>query len=83
MGHHLPQRAASSRRCPYQRAELPLCGRPDGAGRMLGEIVVDVAYGGNFYAIVKPQKNFREWPDHTAENCRLSPKLRAATECQI
>lgn len=24
----------------------------------LGEIVVDVAYGGNFYAIVDPQKNF-------------------------
>ncbi len=24
----------------------------------LGELVVDVAYGGNFYAIVEPQKNF-------------------------
>ncbi len=28
----------------------------------LGEIVVDVAYGGNFYAIVEPQKNFATWP---------------------
>ena len=24
----------------------------------LGEITFDVAYGGNFYAIVDPQKNF-------------------------
>ena len=32
----------------------------------LGEIVVDVAYGGNFYAIVGPQKNFRDMADHTA-----------------
>ncbi|MGE3304892.1 MAG: 4-hydroxyproline epimerase [Rhizobiaceae bacterium] len=32
----------------------------------LGEIVVDVAYGGNFYAIVEPQKNFRDMADHTA-----------------
>src|SRR5258708_18106500 len=33
-------------------AELPV--RLDG----LGELVVDIAYGGNFYAIVDPQKNF-------------------------
>lgn len=26
----------------------------------LGEIVIDVAYGGNFYAIVDPQKNFED-----------------------
>ena len=32
----------------------------------LGEIVVDVAYGGNFYAIVEPQKNFRDMADHSA-----------------
>ncbi len=32
----------------------------------LGEIVVDVAYGGNFYAIVDPQKNFRDMADFTA-----------------
>ena len=45
----------------------------------LGEIVVDVAYGGNFYAIVEPQKNFRDIADHTAgELIGWSPKLRAA-----
>ncbi|TIT01328.1 4-hydroxyproline epimerase [Mesorhizobium sp.] len=32
----------------------------------LGEITVDVAYGGNFYAIVEPQKNFRDMADHSA-----------------
>ncbi len=45
----------------------------------LGEIVVDVAYGGNFYAIVEPQKNFRDMADHSAgELIGWSPKLRAA-----
>jgi 4-hydroxyproline epimerase len=53
--------------------------RADGRGRGLGEIVVDVAYGGNFYAIVEPQKNFRDMADHTAgELVGWSPKLRAA-----
>jgi len=32
----------------------------------LGEITVDVAYGGNFYAIVEPQQNYRDMADHTA-----------------
>jgi 4-hydroxyproline epimerase len=32
----------------------------------LGEISVDVAYGGNFYAIVDPQENFRDIADHSA-----------------
>lgn len=45
----------------------------------LGEIVVDVAYGGNFYAIVEPQKNFRDIADHTAgELVGWSPLLRKA-----
>lgn len=45
----------------------------------LGEVVVDVAYGGNFYAIVEPQKCFRDMADHTAgELVGWSPKLRAA-----
>jgi 4-hydroxyproline epimerase len=45
----------------------------------LGEIVVDVAYGGNFYAIVEPQKNFRDMADHTADELvGWSPRLRAA-----
>ncbi|GAA4122529.1 4-hydroxyproline epimerase [Aminobacter aganoensis] len=29
----------------------------------LGEIKVDVAYGGNFYAIVEPQENYRDMAD--------------------
>ena len=45
----------------------------------LGEVVVDVAYGGNFYAIVEPQKVFRDMADFTAgQLIGLSPKLRAA-----
>ncbi|WP_045389033.1 4-hydroxyproline epimerase [Falsirhodobacter sp. alg1] len=45
----------------------------------LGEVVVDVAYGGNFYAIVEPQTNFRDMADFTAaELIGLSPRLRAA-----
>jgi 4-hydroxyproline epimerase len=45
----------------------------------LGEVTVDVAYGGNFYAIVEPQPNFRDMADFSAgELVGLSPKLRAA-----
>lgn len=45
----------------------------------LGEIVADVAYGGNFYAIVEPQKNFRDMADFTAgELIHFAPRLRAA-----
>ena len=32
----------------------------------LGEIRVDVAYGGNFYAIVEPQENYRDMADYSA-----------------
>ncbi|WP_322896047.1 MULTISPECIES: 4-hydroxyproline epimerase [unclassified Yoonia] len=45
----------------------------------LGEITVDVAYGGNFYAIVDPQPNFRDIADHTAgQLIGWSPALRRA-----
>lgn len=45
----------------------------------LGEITVDVAYGGNFYAIVEPQENYRDMADFTAGDLvRMSPGLRAA-----
>ncbi|WP_349369129.1 4-hydroxyproline epimerase [Salinarimonas sp.] len=45
----------------------------------LGEVVVDVAYGGNFYAIVDPQPAFRDIADHTAgELIAFSQALRAA-----
>jgi 4-hydroxyproline epimerase len=33
----------------------------------LGELKVDVAYGGNFYAIVDPQQNFKGIQNHTAD----------------
>jgi 4-hydroxyproline epimerase len=33
----------------------------------LGELTVDVSYGGNFYAIVDPQKNFSGLQDYSAE----------------
>ncbi len=32
----------------------------------LGEITVDVAYGGNFYAIVEPQATYRDMADYSA-----------------
>jgi 4-hydroxyproline epimerase len=45
----------------------------------LGEVTVDVAYGGNFYAIVDPQPAFRDIADVTAADLiRWSPLLRAA-----
>ncbi|WP_319483339.1 4-hydroxyproline epimerase [uncultured Cohaesibacter sp.] len=45
----------------------------------LGEVTVDVAYGGNFYAIVEPQACFRDMADFSAgELVGFSPKLRAA-----
>jgi 4-hydroxyproline epimerase len=33
----------------------------------LGELTIDVAYGGNFYAIVDPQTNFNGFQDFTAD----------------
>ncbi len=45
----------------------------------LGKTVVDVAYGGNFYAIVDPQENFKDMADFSAGDLiRLSPILRKA-----
>ncbi|EAR51795.1 putative proline racemase protein [Oceanicola granulosus HTCC2516] len=52
-----------------------LTARVDG----VGEITVDVAYGGNFYAIVEPQPGYTDMADlSAAELVGLSPKLRAA-----
>ena len=43
----------------------------------LGEIAVDIAYGGNFYAIVEPQAGYRDLADFTAGDLiRMSPALR-------
>ncbi len=32
----------------------------------LGEVTFDIAYGGNFYAIIEPQTAFRDMADHSA-----------------
>ncbi len=43
----------------------------------LGPLKVDVAYGGNFYAIVEPQENYRDLADHAAlDLIKWSPVLR-------
>ena len=43
----------------------------------LGELKVDVAYGGNFYAIVERQENFRDVADHRAlDLVNWSPGIR-------
>ncbi len=45
----------------------------------LGRITVDIAYGGNFYAIVEPQQNYGDMAELTPGDIqRLSPLLRAA-----
>jgi 4-hydroxyproline epimerase len=45
---------------------------------VLGKLQVDVAYGGNFYAIVEPQENFSDMADHSAGDLvAWSPVLRA------
>ena len=44
---------------------------------VLGPLQVDVAYGGNFYAIVEPQANYRDMADHSAADLiAWSPVLR-------
>ena len=43
----------------------------------LGPLKVDVAYGGNFYAIVEPQENYRDMADYSAiDLVAWSPVLR-------
>lgn len=43
----------------------------------IGELAVDIAYGGNFYAIIDPQKNFAGLESISAgEILRLSPIVR-------
>ena len=43
----------------------------------LGPLKLDVAYGGNFYAIVEPQENYRDMEDHSAlDFIKWSPVLR-------
>jgi len=43
----------------------------------IGELTFDIAYGGNYYAILEPQKNYRDMADFSAGDLvRLSPVLR-------
>jgi 4-hydroxyproline epimerase len=45
----------------------------------IGTLLVDVAFGGNFYAIVEPQPGYNDLSAlQPSEILRLSPKLRAA-----
>jgi 4-hydroxyproline epimerase len=45
----------------------------------LGELVVDIAYGGNFYAIIEPQPNYPGLEEFSAaEILKFSPRLRRA-----
>jgi 4-hydroxyproline epimerase len=50
----------------------------------LGELVLDIAYGGNFYAIVEPQKNYPGLDEFSAAQVlRLSPLLRQAVNAAV
>ncbi|HEX4261752.1 MAG TPA: 4-hydroxyproline epimerase [Acetobacteraceae bacterium] len=50
----------------------------------LGALVVDVAYGGNFYAIVEPQRNWRGLDGMSAAGIQaLSPLVRAAAQAAV
>jgi 4-hydroxyproline epimerase len=50
----------------------------------LGELFIDVAYGGNFYAIVDPQKNFSGLQDFSARQIlQVSPLIRNILNQQI
>jgi 4-hydroxyproline epimerase len=50
----------------------------------LGELVVDIAYGGNFYAIVEKQKNFPGLEEVSVDwLLRWSPALRRATNAAV
>jgi 4-hydroxyproline epimerase len=43
----------------------------------LGRLFLDVGYGGNFYAIVDPQENYRDMADYSAADfIRWSPEIR-------
>lgn len=53
----------------------------------LGSLKLDIAYGGNYYAIVEPQENYRDLDDLSASDIlRLSPIVRElvnkAVDCQ-
>jgi 4-hydroxyproline epimerase len=50
----------------------------------LGPLTIDLAYGGNFYAIVEPQANWAGLGSMTADDIvRLSPLVRQAAEREL
>ncbi len=50
----------------------------------IGELVVDVAYGGNFYAIVEPQRNWPGLDTMSADQIlALSPVVREAVQLAV
>ena len=50
----------------------------------LGPLTVDVAYGGNFYAIVEAQENYADLADHSAlDLIKWSPVLRERLNAQF
>ena len=50
----------------------------------LGELVFDVSYGGNFYAIVDVQKNFKGLENYSADKLiAWARELRKRYQCEI
>ena len=50
----------------------------------IGELTVDIAYGGNFYAIVEPQEGYRDMAElGPLEIVHLSPILRDAVNAAV
>jgi 4-hydroxyproline epimerase len=50
----------------------------------LGRLALDVAYGGNFYAIIEPQDGYRDLDDlAVGELLRLSPMVRRAVNAAV
>jgi 4-hydroxyproline epimerase len=50
----------------------------------LGPLTLDVAYGGNFYAIIEAQENYSDLADLTAADVlRLSPRIRELADAAV
>ena len=50
----------------------------------VGRLVIDVAYGGNYYAIIEPQRNWAGLSDMSPDAVvRLSPLVRAAAQAAV
>src|SRR3546814_8706975 len=50
----------------------------------IGPLTIDVAYGGNFYAIIEPQRGYRGLDDLGASGIlALSPRVREAVRAAI